>query len=90
MPRVAARLEGRAVSGAERKAGAVKRYDPVVESLLEECPEGGWVRWGDVCLLEEALRAVQYAHSRALIELPPALEGVIIELIGRHPRDGEP
>jgi hypothetical protein len=37
----------------------------------------------------EALRDVQLLHSRALIELPPALDRDIIELIGPHPRDGE-
>jgi hypothetical protein len=35
------------------------------------------------------LRDVQLEHSRALIELSPALEASIIEAIGRHPRDGE-
>lgn len=40
-------------------------------------------------LLVEALRDVQYLHSRALIELPPRLEREIIDLIGPHPRDGE-
>lgn len=40
--------------------------------------------------LVTALRDVQLAHSRALIELPPELERDIIELIGPHPRDGGP
>lgn len=47
----------------------------------------------DLCLVDnealvEALRAVQYEESRALIALSPALRDRIETLIGKHPRDG--
>lgn len=57
-------------------------------SLYEEAPDGEWVSWQEVEPLVEALRAVQHAHSRAFIELSPALERNIADLIGLHPRDG--
>ncbi len=41
-----------------------------------------------MALMADALREVQLLHSRALLELPPALEQEIIALIGPHPRDG--
>jgi hypothetical protein len=43
----------------------------------------------DAAALVALLRDVQYEHSRALIELSPALEASIIDAIGRHPRDGD-